>query len=650
MAAHMVNILGDLLFDLPVDTTKHQLPSPTDLKRKILVKAKKIQQITESIVAPMLQLVKQPSVNQSSSTNKFSLKKQKLRKKTSQSSQLKLEETKTASGQKSENSPGIKDSIGEDEEAISMAIDHHKRKDSKTKDKSRKAKSISKAEFFEIQSLVKHPASILRKPSIDESESKTEKIKPEPEMISQTFTHQPELSILIMKNDVAEKIVSKFAEAPESEKTVQKSLTEKHIKLEHPHHHTVHFSEPLIEHPNERTNQIFLTEIFMKDPIEVNFELINGDNIALARQSFHSEVDHDHHQPNVKGGNVLETSFKVEKYFSSPKLQKQFSIDEYELPELELVEPIPRSVLLTENFESVVKPIENEISENLVKTKQESTENFESVVKAIEKENFECVVSPKQESTENFENVLKPKQESTENFESVVKTIEIEPICDLNNGHSSFQTKNDAEQNLICDSNTSEQTLDLYGQHPHVNEEREKSSDKEESNEFELKTVVNSDHCSLAIENGQDSNVVTKDNNSFEIEDSKKDEICKEEVETSDNDKDEASKLVLTSSSVSKDDSFEVHEIKADKIDGASELETVKKQMSQKPRKTSSAKSASTSKDNSFDLDEIKKVDESQIKFSLTKKADSMVKESMGQTAAASISRKYKKRETSTLQ
>jgi len=623
MAAHMINILGDLLFDLPVDTTKHQLPSPTDLKRKILVKAKKIQQITESIVAPMLQLVKQPSVSQSSNTNKFSLKKQKLRKKTSQSSQLKLEETKTTSSQKSENSSGLKDSIGEDEEAISMAIDHHKRKDSKTKDKSRKAKSISKAEFFEIQSLVKHPASILRKPSIDESESKTEKIKPEPEMISQTFTHQPELSILIMKNDVAEKIVSKFVEVPESDKTVLKSPREKHIKLEHPHHHTVHFSEPLIEHPNERTNQIFLTEIFMKDPIEVNFELINGDNIALARQSFHSEVDHEHHQPNVKGGNVLETSFKVEKYFSSPKLQKQFSIDEDELPELELVEPIPKSVVLTENFESVVKAIENENFENLVKIKQESAESIE---------------------------IVKPKQESTENFESVVKTIQNESICDLNNALSSYQTKNDAKQNSICDPETSEQTLGFYGQHPLVNKEPEKSSDKEESNEFELKTVDNSDLCSLAIENGQDSNVVTKDNNSFEIEDSKKEEICKEEVETSDNDKDEASKLVLTSSSVSKDDSFEVHEIKADKIDGTSELETVKKQMSQKPRKTSSAKSASTSKDNSFDLDEIKKADESQNKFSLTKKADSMVKESMGQTAAASISRKYKKRDTSTLQ
>jgi hypothetical protein len=477
----------------------------------------------------------------------------------------------------------------------------------------------------------------LRKPSIDESESKTEKIKPEPEMISQTFTHQPELSILIMKNDVAEKIVSKLVEVPDSEKAIQKSPTEKHIKMEHPHHHTVHFSEPLIEHPNERTNQIFLTEIFMKDPIEVNFELINGDNIALARQSFHSGVDHEHHQPNVKGGNVLETSFKVEKYFSSPKLQKQFSIDEDELPELELVEPIQKSVSLTENFESVANP------------EQESTENFESLVKTKQEstENFESVVNSKQESTENFEGVANPEQESIENFESVVKTIQNESICDLNNGLSSYQTKNDAEQNSICDPNTSEQTLGLYGQNPHVDEEKEKSSDKEESNEFELKTVVNSDLCSQAIKNGQDSNLVTKDNNSFEIEDSKKEEICKEEADTSDNDKDEASKLVLTCSSVSKDDSFEVHEIKADKIDETSELETVKKQMSQKPRKTStSAKSASTSKDNSFDLDEIKKADESQNKFSLTKKADSMVKESMGQTAAASISRKYKKRET----
>ncbi len=40
----------------PVDTTKHQLPSPNELKRKILVKAKKIQAITENIIAPVMQV------------------------------------------------------------------------------------------------------------------------------------------------------------------------------------------------------------------------------------------------------------------------------------------------------------------------------------------------------------------------------------------------------------------------------------------------------------------------------------------------------------------------------------------------------------------------------------------------------------------
>ena len=42
MAEHFKTILGDMLYTETVDTTKDQLPSPEQLKNKILVKAKKI--------------------------------------------------------------------------------------------------------------------------------------------------------------------------------------------------------------------------------------------------------------------------------------------------------------------------------------------------------------------------------------------------------------------------------------------------------------------------------------------------------------------------------------------------------------------------------------------------------------------------------
>ena len=89
MAFHMLNILGDLLYVAPVNSSRTVLPSPNELKRKILVKAKKIQPITEADAkvkkiqpiteanaAPVIQLVKQPSVQQSSSTAKLSMKRQ----------------------------------------------------------------------------------------------------------------------------------------------------------------------------------------------------------------------------------------------------------------------------------------------------------------------------------------------------------------------------------------------------------------------------------------------------------------------------------------------------------------------------------------------------------------------------------------------
>ncbi len=42
MADHLINILGELLYRGPVDRSKSHLPSPLELKRKILIKAKKI--------------------------------------------------------------------------------------------------------------------------------------------------------------------------------------------------------------------------------------------------------------------------------------------------------------------------------------------------------------------------------------------------------------------------------------------------------------------------------------------------------------------------------------------------------------------------------------------------------------------------------
>jgi len=68
LAFHLVNILGDLLYKETVDTSKTLLPSPLDLKHKILVKAKRIQQSVESqpqnlSTQPCLKLQSQPKPN-----------------------------------------------------------------------------------------------------------------------------------------------------------------------------------------------------------------------------------------------------------------------------------------------------------------------------------------------------------------------------------------------------------------------------------------------------------------------------------------------------------------------------------------------------------------------------------------------------------
>ena len=91
-------------------------------------------------------------------------------------------------------------------------------------------------------------------------------------------------------------------------------------------HHSVRFTEPLMEIESGPTSQIFLTEIYLKDPLEIDFAQLNNDKIALAKQTS-TESGQCH-----AAANVLETSFKVEKYFSTSKLFKQISIDEEEPP------------------------------------------------------------------------------------------------------------------------------------------------------------------------------------------------------------------------------------------------------------------------------------------------------------------------------
>ena len=49
MAEHMVSILGDMLYCEPVDKTQENLPSPEQLKNKILLKAKKIKKEEEEV-------------------------------------------------------------------------------------------------------------------------------------------------------------------------------------------------------------------------------------------------------------------------------------------------------------------------------------------------------------------------------------------------------------------------------------------------------------------------------------------------------------------------------------------------------------------------------------------------------------------------
>lgn len=54
MADYLVNILGDMLYTELVDETKTKLPSPEELKNKILVKAKKVSSTDNQGIAHIL--------------------------------------------------------------------------------------------------------------------------------------------------------------------------------------------------------------------------------------------------------------------------------------------------------------------------------------------------------------------------------------------------------------------------------------------------------------------------------------------------------------------------------------------------------------------------------------------------------------------
>ena len=94
-----------------------------------------------------------------------------------------------------------------------MAIDQSEpedKKDSKSslRDSLNKKKTISKSEFLDIHNSGKCQSSILKAPPTeDKSNAETFVETPHPTT--------PELSILIMKNEVAQKIVSNFVEVPQ---------------------------------------------------------------------------------------------------------------------------------------------------------------------------------------------------------------------------------------------------------------------------------------------------------------------------------------------------------------------------------------------------------------------------------------------------
>ena len=525
-----------------------------------------------------------------------------------------------------------------DDDVITMGIDQQKSKDAnkssgKESSKQKKSKTISKSEFMELQAAVSHRQP-KQMPAADDSIEKTNgDAAPAAEVV---LADQPEISILIMKNEVAEKIVSNLVEVSGSD--VSRKLTKAKPETL-PRQATVHFFEPS---PVE-TKQIFLTEIILKDPIEVDFESIRGNKIAFARQSTSSVSTEPEARSKVGAdSNVLETSFKVEKYFLTPKLlQKQFSIDEDEFPELEtevhdtalakipvseqvlesasvpapkavqgpvpkqVLEPAPESVLEPEPARQDSKELMGHPTEHVLEPISECLlEASSEAILALSDSNPDLAL-PDLEPIE-----LVVKQVSEEALSSAAQQ-DPENVPSLVNGESKTCLKEDNES----------KTCDEYG-----------LSDNQSTNKTENISVKKISNVSVSSEPGHD----------FKLN--------------------EDTNVSLKSTSVSKDSSFEQNDSSTPRmteiVNDISKRDKLKNGVAVRTRDRG-LKSSSSSKDGSFEVDEIKKVDESRQKprsTSTTRKPTDVVNDTTstsassskesgfkGQTTAAALTKKYKK-------
>ncbi len=173
-----------------------------------------------------------------STTNKFSLKKQKTKKKSSQS-QIKVETEKSKTSEKSENVNSKEVFAVKDEDILTLVIDPNKPMESKDEEVPIQKDNIK-------QQQQQQQLTILRKADLRAVENGPE-VNPShtsPKTEDQNgklstcenpqLQHHSELSILIMKNDVADRIVSNYSSGREQDHdhhTVEKSSLERHKKV-----------------------------------------------------------------------------------------------------------------------------------------------------------------------------------------------------------------------------------------------------------------------------------------------------------------------------------------------------------------------------------------------------------------------------------
>ena len=364
----------------------------------------------------------------------------------------------------------------------------------------------------------------------------------------------------------------------------------------------------------------------MKDPIEVDFESTRGNKIAFARQSTSSVSTEPEARSKVGAdSNVLETSFKVEKYFLTPKvLQKQFSIDEDVFPELEPEEhdaKVPEAAT-----EPVPKPVQEPALEPALEpepARQDSKELMGHPTEHVLEPISECLLEASSEAilalSDSNPDLALPDLEPIElvvkqvSEEALSSTAQLDPenVPSLVNGESKTCLKEDNES----------KTCDEYG-----------LSDNQSTNKTENISVKKISNVSVSSEPDQD----------FKLN--------------------EDANVSLKSTSVSKDSSFEQNDSSTPRmteiVNDISKRDKLKNGVAVRTRDRG-LKSSSSSKDGSFEVDEIKKVDESRQKPRSTstsrKPTDvandtpspsaSSSKESAfkGQTTAAALTKKYKK-------